>query len=875
MDGNNMKVAQETGHSPSRARNTSLLRIGVLFLALVSFFTTANGMRNYIFKVNGGVAYAASAAIQSILLALSMNLPKYLQGIWNSGNKDMNSYFENQRILETENNIPISKIKSREFIRTVKRLMNYLIRFFLCAIAVALTIVTTLCSSWFSYVYIADVIHKDSWDTDSELLVQQTYRIELYDARDYAHSYRIYLEERLGEDILKLERQAQTIADSNSRVEIDWNAEAAEYISNDETAASYMSPVIMAMEAAMEQDSSQESRDLAATAIANAKENVTNRKEEVQANLDSINANLANYNTQIANLRASINAATEETDVASLNASINRLAGLISSETERQISLQQESAQLDRALFRLPFYESLLGLSNSTSSISIRTQLIAMQSEFFKADPDDQVLLDIATRIFNNLRSAATTAANEGVGQDSFSYTNLLVQMNRLLQNLTDYSEVKAIEANLDRLIADLRAGSENDQNEHVNIEPNSENVASGENNTGSDIEGAASGQDESEVNLDESLIDQNGGNNTTTDGADGQNPENFEDKSSKGNEGTWQEEWYARIDALKAQISAMPVYSDMVDVDLEDSQNGENINVLTDSQLEVLRNYDRNSSNAALDDLLRRYVSEHNAVYQGIIYLMSPYRMLAIFALCLALSFDLSGFVFGVVMQGEPQRNENAGDQKDTQEDILPHWIGTTSRNAKSRSDQIEWSILDHLHPYRVLTGDFSHKGDTYCYRVFRDGLAEQWLVKDANVVIPYKQGIYVLEEDVAGRERDEEGGRTGVLVADTDRKAYTHQELCYSGQAGGPQDGVFVNCYLSYKEGGLSKQEPDGTWSFICSLEEYVPVHCYDPVEKENRTFPVRLLAQKKELSAKIAVVALNKSGTRVSALYVIKDN
>lgn len=860
MGENNMKAAQKIERGLSGARNTSLLRIGVLFLALVSFFTTANGMRSYIFKDNGGIAYAASAAIQSILLALSMNLPKYLQGIWDSGKRDTALYSEGRRIQETENSVPIEKTKRRVFISTVKRLPHYSGTLFLCVAAIVLTLVTISCSSWFSYVYIADVIHRDSWDTDSELIVQQTYRAELYNARDYAHSYRTYLEERLGEDILRLERQAETIEDSGSNVEIDWVSEAAEYASDSGTASSYMSPVIMAMEAAMQTGSSQESRDLAATAIADAKENVANRKEEVQANLNSINANLANYNAQITNLRASINAATEETDVASLNAAINTLAGLIGSETRRQIDLQQESAQLDRALLRLPLYESVLGLNNSTSSISIRTQLVAMQSEFFSTDPDGQALLNIATNIFNNLRSAATSAASGETGQtqDTFSYTNLLVQMNRLLQNLRDYSEVKAIEANLDGLIADLRAESEDSQDEPADIQPGAVGAAQGENNIEPDPEGAAPDQVQNNS-------EPNPGDIPSEQDESEASPRN--ESSKEAEEVTWQEVWYARLEALKAQISAMPVYSGTENI--ESGENSENINVLTDSQLSILRGYDRNASNAALDDLVRRYVSEHNAVYQGIIYLMSPYKMLAIFALCLALSFDLSGFVFGVVMQGETPRNENG--QKNMREDLSSRWPDTTSG---SRSGQAEWSILDHLHPYRVLTGDFSHRGDTYYYRVFRDGLAEQWAVKDTDVIVPYSQGIYVLDGDDSGTDGDGSAGKTGVRIAETDRKAYTQQELCYSGQAGGPQDGVFVNSCLAYREGGLSKQELDGTWSFICSLEEYVPTHCYDPVEKENRTFPVKLLAQKKELTAKIAVIALNKSGTRVSAIYVIKD-
>ena len=105
--------------------NTYLLQAAVIFLAVVSFFTTANGMKEYIFRENGAIAYTASTAIQGILLALSMNLPGYLRGIW-------------------------------------MRKWNVAVRCFMILMALLLTGVAIFCSSWFSYIYIAEVIHKDS-----------------------------------------------------------------------------------------------------------------------------------------------------------------------------------------------------------------------------------------------------------------------------------------------------------------------------------------------------------------------------------------------------------------------------------------------------------------------------------------------------------------------------------------------------------------------------------------------------------------------------------------------------------------------------------------------------------------------------------------
>ena len=56
--------------------------------------------------------------------------------------------------------------------------------------------------------------------------------------------------------------------------------------------------------------------------------------------------------------------------------------------TQEQTNLELESMQLDQALTRLSVYESLLGLNSSTSAITIRSDLLELQLEFFKQEPD-------------------------------------------------------------------------------------------------------------------------------------------------------------------------------------------------------------------------------------------------------------------------------------------------------------------------------------------------------------------------------------------------------------------------------------------------------------------------------------------------------
>ena len=78
---NKIKKSKTDRTSKAPSGGEQLLQFAVVCLAIASFFTTAQGMRQYIFK-NSTIAYVTSGAIQGILLALSMNLPKFMKQIW-------------------------------------------------------------------------------------------------------------------------------------------------------------------------------------------------------------------------------------------------------------------------------------------------------------------------------------------------------------------------------------------------------------------------------------------------------------------------------------------------------------------------------------------------------------------------------------------------------------------------------------------------------------------------------------------------------------------------------------------------------------------------------------------------------------------------
>ena len=84
-------------------------------------------------------------------------------------------------------------------------------------------------------------------------------------------------------------------------------------------------------------------------------------------------------------------------------------------------------------------------------------------------------------------------------------------------------------------------------------------------------------------------------------------------------------------------------------------------VSEITESQQRILSGFDRTESCANLDNATRRYINDHNALEQGTIYLTSPYRGLALFALVLAFFLDLSGFVFGVVDLGAKESKNDS----------------------------------------------------------------------------------------------------------------------------------------------------------------------------------------------------------------------
>ena len=160
---------------------TSILRCCTLLLAAVSFYATAQGMIEYVFAEEWQ-AYAASFAIQGMLVALNFYLPARM--------------------------------------KKVKKLVSKMAVILMVAIV-------TFCSSWFSYVYIAGKMFKDSWEEKGHLTLEKEYRTQLYKTQDYLNGYIEELNNELSVSIQDLYTSIEKMqaAKEISTSLYDWDAE--------------------------------------------------------------------------------------------------------------------------------------------------------------------------------------------------------------------------------------------------------------------------------------------------------------------------------------------------------------------------------------------------------------------------------------------------------------------------------------------------------------------------------------------------------------------------------------------------------------------------------------------------------------------------
>ncbi len=370
----------------------SLLRICSVFLAAVSFWSTAKGMEAFVFDT-GWQPYGASFAVQGILLGLSLMSPK----LW-------------------------------------KQSKGILIKIFL----VLLSLIVLFCSSWFSYVYIVENIYEDSWDTESMILIQNKYREHLYKEKDYTDAYKKVLESSINEQLSSLYTQAQNLKTEASASQISLNLdEERQRYSEDKTVYSEMSSIFNALDSALAPEATAENINHAQEIVTAMRDTLTNRESTTQTQLSDLSTNILNAQTNLENAQNDLRLAMRDgTNIDTAQARVDNLSASLEQYQIQQDDYTKQLQDIKDAIARIDFYEQSLNTLSKSSFNTITGSLLEIQKELIKEDSNIEYMIQKTTTLYEKIENSS----KNGTAENSI---NLLIKMNTFIQQLTDYQELK------------------------------------------------------------------------------------------------------------------------------------------------------------------------------------------------------------------------------------------------------------------------------------------------------------------------------------------------------------------------------------------------------------------------------------------------
>ena len=690
----------------------TLLRICTFLLAAVSFWATAQGMKEYTFPDNWQ-AYAASLGIQGLLLGLNFSFFKF----WDRCQTDFHK-----------------------------------------AVLLILTCIVLFCSSWFSYLYIAKQVYGKSWDTESRLLAQDTYRSELFAADTYLEQYGEEMEQSLTDQIVALYAQA-TVMDSD-KVDIagnlDWAIERSIYAQDDFAARDIMLSIIDAMEQATAENAAQDARQQSAEIIESMQTALQNTISSLDTQIADADASVTRAENSLISAQNRMNSAPAGTDLTPYQNAVNTAAQAYDASITRQSELVKQRQDYQNTLQRTVYYASVLGMSEEgVSSYFVGANLREIQRELFGTNPDSDRMMALATEIFDRLQSAVDLEVD---GTEN-NYQTFLASMNQFVRYLENYRSIKELDSEIQGLTDELSTGMILSLNE---------------------------------------------------------------------NNSNWKASWRKQFNDLKSKISGLPVYT------------------LTGSNA-TLESFDRATSTRRLDNAIRNYLTEHNPAQQGLVYLYSPYRGIAIFSLFIAFLLDIAAFVTGFIID---RADEADSDFKQGGAGNYGGNIGVAHTTPKKEpiwdmSQTLNWNAIPPLNRYTFLTGDHQYLDGTMTYKAIENGKVIEVEYPDTKL----QTGFYYWKDSSIYQ----------VCPA----------ELRYKGTPSGPGDGVYENAILRYEDQLLIiVQNTEG--KHLGTVDPYTPVYYLSKDVYES--FPAKEI---QNAQGSRIVISLNQTGTRIIAIYVVKDD
>ena len=275
---------------------------------------------------------------------------------------------------------------------------------------------------------------------------------------------------------------------------------------------------------------------------------------------------------------------------------------------------------------------------------------------------------------------------------------------------------------------------------------------------------------------------------------------------------------WRKQFNDLKSEISGLPVYT---------QQNEPN---------PILVSFDRAASTENLDQAIRRYLTNHNAAQAGLIYLISPYREVAVFSLFLARLLDIAAFITGVIIDKVEARRKT--ETKESAYAAIPEADPSQRNNDKA------WDIIPGLNKYIFLTGDHTFIDGVMTYKAIENGEETEIEYADENMQAGFykwdKKKLCMIEQSV----------------------------LLFKGTSNGPQDGIYADCTLHYEDQLLTMTQ-SGQRIFLGPIGSNTPV--FQLSKEQYIAFPAKNIS---DIHGQEVVIALNNEGNRIIAVYIIES-
>lgn len=750
-----------------------LLRLCTFLLAAVSFWSTAQGMREYTFP-SAKQAYAASLGIQGLLLGLNFSLPAF----WKK-----------------------CKTKKQKAALSI------------------LTAVILFCSSWFSYLYIAGQAYGKSWDMECQLLAQDIYRRELFSADEYAERYAEMIEEDLSNQVVALYRQASSMETSHVDVAQNLNLEADldRYAPEGSSAREIMQTMITALEPALAIDAPQDVKQLAADTINAMQTTMQSEISSLNSQIEDANERASSAADSLSRAETRLKNAPDNVDIQPYQDAVNIASQEHKDAITERGALMRQRQEYQSVLQRSGYYASLLGMSqDGASTYFVGTNLKEIQKELFSSSPDSGRMLELAEEIFERLQSGI----DFGSGAEDAEYQDFISQMNQFVRSLNNYQALKQSNTDFQELITQLSEGqvlaltsgqTVKAPDESIPLDTKTPPDAGQLGDVALPLEGENSST-ESE-NLSDGVSDNE--DNTNVDNVPGGNEIERGNDSEHDTEDSqpWENEWLTHFNILKAKISGLPTNI----LQIPDTNEGST----------TALSFDRAASTKRLDQGIRNYLTLHNPAQQGIIYLASPYREIAIFSIFLAFLLDIAAFITGFIIDRVEMSEKGNTLQK---------------RKSAPMSFSSNSKIQAGLNRYIFLTGDYQFVNGIITYKAIEQGEISE-IECTGNIL---QSGIYLWN------------GKTVFDISNTN--------LLFKGSTGGPQDGIYEKGVLHYESPVLTLSQ-NGTCSFLGHVDSKTPV--FSISKDQYEVFPADKI---EDLYGNRIIIALDKEGKTMIGIYII---